>query len=182
MHDKGFAHGRFQILHNDHMKYILAAKHRCRHLIIGITNPEPSLTEFDETDPKRSAPEANPLSYEERKDMLHGALAEAGVEPGEYSLSPFPINFPELYEKYLSSDVVCFLTIYDEWGEKKLGMFESQGFQTEILWQKSISEKGIISSDIRNAIKNGYPWEYLVPESVAISMKKNDAIKRIRKS
>ena len=35
----GVIHGRFQLLHNDHMKYLLAGKQRCEHLIIGICNP-----------------------------------------------------------------------------------------------------------------------------------------------
>ncbi len=34
--------GRFQIFHNDHLKYLLARKSLCKDLIIGITNPDPS--------------------------------------------------------------------------------------------------------------------------------------------
>ena len=45
MHDQiGVIHGRFQLLHNEHMKYIMAGKERCEHLIIGICNPESTLT------------------------------------------------------------------------------------------------------------------------------------------
>jgi len=54
MIDTGAIHGRFQVLHNDHMKYLLAGKERCVHLVIGITNPDPILTRADPADPERS--------------------------------------------------------------------------------------------------------------------------------
>ena len=40
-------HGRFQVLHNDHFKYLMAGKAQCRHLVVGITNPDPTLTRRD---------------------------------------------------------------------------------------------------------------------------------------
>lgn len=43
----GVIHGRFQLLHNDHLKYLLAGKARCEHLVVGITNPDPCLTKAD---------------------------------------------------------------------------------------------------------------------------------------
>lgn len=55
MKDKlGVIHGRFQLLHNDHMKYLLAGKERCEHLIIGICNPEQDLTKYTSNNPHRS--------------------------------------------------------------------------------------------------------------------------------
>lgn len=38
----GMIHGRFQPFHNGHLEYALAALSRCSHLIVGITNPDPS--------------------------------------------------------------------------------------------------------------------------------------------
>ncbi|MBY9010002.1 MAG: nicotinate-nucleotide adenylyltransferase, partial [Candidatus Lokiarchaeota archaeon] len=64
-YDLGTIHGRFQILHNDHMKFIIAGKKLCKHLIVGITNPDPSLTKDHGTNPHRSTPVANPLTYYE---------------------------------------------------------------------------------------------------------------------
>jgi len=43
MTERGVVHGRFQVLHNDHVKYLLAGKARCRHLVVGITNPDSPL-------------------------------------------------------------------------------------------------------------------------------------------
>lgn len=36
----GVVHGRFQLLHNDHVKYIMAGMERCERLVIGICNPD----------------------------------------------------------------------------------------------------------------------------------------------
>jgi nicotinamide-nucleotide adenylyltransferase len=154
MTEVGVAHGRFQIVHYDHLKYIMAARAKCKHLIVGITNPDPSLTKDDKSDPSRSEIKANPLTYYERYRMLKAALLEQpGTLCGKVSpldIVPFPINLPELYEHYVPLDATFFLTIHDAWGEKKLEMFESLGLKTEVLWRKPLSEKGITSTDIRS--------------------------------
>ncbi|MBP3706729.1 MAG: adenylyltransferase/cytidyltransferase family protein [Clostridia bacterium] len=33
----GVVCGRFQIFHNEHLQYVMAAKEKCEHLIVGIT-------------------------------------------------------------------------------------------------------------------------------------------------
>ena len=43
MIELGAVCGRFQIFHNDHLQYVLAAKERCRRLIVGITSPDRSV-------------------------------------------------------------------------------------------------------------------------------------------
>ena len=47
-YETGVIHGRFQVLHNDHLKYLLSGKALCRHLVVGITNPEPLLARMEE--------------------------------------------------------------------------------------------------------------------------------------
>jgi len=178
MHKTGVIHGRFQLLHNDHMKYLLAGKERCEHLVVGITNPDPSLTRADPADPGRSSREANPFTYFERYCMVRDALADEGLRD-EISIVPFPINFPELYHYYLPMQATFFLTIYDEWGEKKLQMFNAMGLATEILWRRPRSAKGLSATEIRRKMINGGPWEDLVPPAVARLMKKFDSQKRL---
>ncbi|MEE3919398.1 hypothetical protein V2I01_16940 [Micromonospora sp. BRA006-A] len=39
-HREGFAHGRFQVLHMEHLEYLLAAAERCDFLHVGITQPD----------------------------------------------------------------------------------------------------------------------------------------------
>ncbi len=166
----GVIHGRFQLLHNDHMKYLLAGKERCQHLVIGITNPDPSLTQQDPADPERSSPDANPFTFYERYSMIRESFCEIG-RLDEISIVPFPINFPELYSNYVPMDATFFLTIYDAWGEKKLNIFQSLGLKTEVMWRRPLEEKGLSAGNIRKLIIAGKPWEHLVPAAVTRTIK-----------
>lgn len=167
IYELGFIHGRFQILHNDHRKYLLAGKALCRHLIVGITNPDPTLTREDITDRNRSSAAANPLTYYERQLMVRETLIEAGVDCREFTIVPFPVNLPELYFCYVPQEAVFFVSIYDDWGRKKRDTFVRLGLQTHVLWEVSPEEKGLSGSDIRQAMLQNQPWEHLVPPAVA---------------
>ena len=180
MIDTGVAHGRFQLFHLDHLKYVLAAKERCRHLVVGITNPDPTLTKFDPADPHRSSEEDNPLTFYERYVMIREALLEAGLDFRDFSLVPLPINFPELYRYYVPLDATFFLTIYDEWGEKKLSMLLSLGLKVDILWRKPKSEKGLSVTSLRRLMGRSQPWEHLVPPAVARLVRDRGLLERLR--
>lgn len=116
MIETGVIHGRFQVFHNDHLRYLLAGKARCCRLVVGITNPDPSLTAADDSDRERHKDSANPLTYFERYVMIREVLSEAGLAESEFSLVPLPVNRPDLYRFYVPMDGTFFLTIYDEWG------------------------------------------------------------------
>lgn len=165
MIELGVIHGRFHVLHNDHLKYLMAGKAKCRHLVIGITNPDPTLTKEDSADPNRSSSIANPLTYFERYTMVRAALEESDENPTDFSIVPFPINFPNLYTYYVPLQATFFLTIYDDWGRRKLEHFQSLGLKTEVLWERLPSQKGLSASDIRLRIVRDEPWEHLIPPS-----------------
>jgi nicotinamide mononucleotide adenylyltransferase len=169
--DVGVIHGRFQVLHNDHIKYILAGKAHCRSLIIGITNPDPMYMKKEDSDPVRTDPLANPLTYYERMVMITEALNEQGVSSNEFSVVPFPVNFPDMYRYYVPMEALFFLTIYDTWGKKKLDYFKSLGLHTHILWEVPPEDKGISATDIRFRMMDDRPWEHLVSESSASLLK-----------
>lgn len=162
----GVVHGRFQLLHNDHVRYIMAGMERCEHLVIGICNPDVSATRFSEADPNRSSREANPFSYYERYRMIRGTLADMGVDLARFDIVPFPINVPEMIFNYVPADAKYYLTIYDGWGEEKKRTFERLGCEIEILRQVGIEEKGISGTDVRRRIARGEEWESLVPRYV----------------
>jgi len=178
--ETGVIHGRFQVLHDDHLVYLLAGLALCRHLVVGITNPDPFLTRDDNADPKRSSPSANPLTYFERYLTVRAVLSEAGVEPSRFSVVPFPINIPKLYRYYVPLDALFFLAIYDEWGKRKLDRFRALGLKTHVLREVPESQKGISASDIRASMVRGEPWEGMVPPSVALLMKKWDIPGRLK--
>jgi cytidyltransferase-like protein len=167
MTQTGVIHGRFQPLHNDHLKYILAGKARCNKLVVGITNPDPWTTREDAADPERSRPEQNPLTYFERYMMVRTVLVEAGVPWDDFCIVPLPINVPELYRYYVPMEAVFYLTIYDRWGDRKRGMFEDLGLRTEVMWQRPEDQKGITAAEIRKRMTCDEPWEHLVPAATA---------------
>ena len=179
--ETGVIHGRFQVLHNDHLVYLLAGMALCRHLVVGITNPDPLLTRDEHADPKRSDPAANPLTYFERYVMVRAVLEEAGIAPARFSVVPFPINLPELYGYYVPLDALYFLSIYDEWGKRKLEYFTSLGLKTHVLREISKNQKGLSASDIRRRMARDEPWHELVPPSVAHLMLKWNIPARLRK-
>lgn len=179
-HNLGVIHGRFQILHLDHLEYLLTGKRRCEHLVVGITNPDPSLSREDPADPGRSAPEANPLTYFERYTLVRSVLAEAGISEDTFSVVPFPVNQPRLYGHYVPLGACFFLTIYDEWGRKKLDTFRSLNLHTEILWERTPETKGISASTVREKMLEQEPWRHLVPNACAELMQAWSVPRRLR--
>jgi len=183
LYETGVIHGRFQILHNDHLNYLLAGKAHCRHLVVGITNPEPRLTRKESVDPTRSDPLANPLTYYERYIMVKTVLLEAGLDWRDFSIVPLPINLPERYQYYVPMDAVFFLTVYDDWGKRKLHYFQSLGLTTHVLREVRPEQKGISAGDVRHRMMTDQPWEHLVPACVTSLMNKwalPDRLKQLR--
>jgi len=177
----GFIHGRFQVFHNDHLRYLIAGKARCSHLVVGITNPDPTLTREDSSDLQRSNSFSNPLTYFERYTMIRAVLAEAGLKYEEFSVVPFPVNLPELYRFYVPLSAVFYLTIYDDWGRRKLKLFQSMDLKTEILWEKPSEEKGLSAGQIRRLIAEGGPWNHKVPPATAALIEKWNLARRLNR-
>jgi nicotinamide-nucleotide adenylyltransferase len=180
-YELGVIHGRFQVLHNDHIKYLLAGKRLCKNLVVGITNPDPSLTRDSKANPHRSTPINNPLTYYERHLMVQAALLEQGLKYSEFIIVPLPINIPELIKYYVPMEAVFFLTIYDDWGRQKKQFFESLGLKIHVLWEVTLENKGLSSSDIREDMVKNRQWKQYVPKSVARLMGDWDIIHRLKK-
>ena len=89
-------------------------------------------------------------------------------------------NLPELYRYYVPLDATFYLTIYDDWGRRKLERFHSLGLTTEVLWMRSFEEKGIRGSDVRKRMATGDRWEHLVPPRTARIMRELSIPERLR--
>jgi cytidyltransferase-like protein len=165
----GLVLGRLQPLHLGHIEYLEAAKSRCDHLVIGITNPDTGVLIYDDADPKRSRSESNPFSYFDRYQMVGASLIELGWQHEEFSIVPAPINTPEEMVPYIPRHdrTTVFITVYDAWGEKKAQLIGNLGYTVEILWRRDMRERLTTSTDIRNAIRTGGAWRHLVPGAVA---------------
>jgi nicotinamide-nucleotide adenylyltransferase len=159
---------------------LIAGKACCGHLVVGITNPDPFLTQIEDTDPQRSLPSANPLTYYERQVMVKTVLLDAGVPQHDFSIVPLPINLPDRYRYYVPMDAVFLLSIYDDWGRRKLEYFQSLKLATHVLWEVLPDQKGISAGDIRSRIVAGRPWEHLVPAGVPPLIKAWKIAERLR--
>ena len=155
--------GRFQIFHNDHLQYVLAAKARCERLIVGITSPDKSVNPLEAVDPHRALDEANPCTYYERMKMVEAVLLEAGMQREDFDIVPFPIGRPELLRFYIPFGTCIYVTILDEWGHCKTERLRDFGYSVTVLWEKK--EKLISSSMIRKRIIEGKEWHQFVPKA-----------------
>jgi cytidyltransferase-like protein len=160
----GCVHGRFQPFHLGHLEYVLKGFEVSDLLYIGLANSGPSHTDIDPSSIHRHCEEANPFHYFERMEMLLGSLSDAGVDIKRIRIVPFPINVPDLLKYYVPLEAVQLVTIYDEWGEKKLRVLKNLGYQLEILWRRE--KKFTTGTDIRRLLKNSQSIEDLVPPFV----------------
>ena len=179
MEKLGFIHGRFQLFHNEHLKYALGAKEMCEKLIVGITSPENTLLIHEDIDPHRSTLSANPFTYYERYNMIKLALLEAGISREDFELVPFPIERLDILSNYIPLWAASFLTIYDEWGYEKLKRLKSVGYKTIVLHDDK--EKILSSTDIRQMIAENREWKQMVPEAVYRYIIDNNLTSKIKR-
>ncbi|KIR02925.1 nicotinamide mononucleotide adenylyltransferase [Lachnospiraceae bacterium TWA4] len=180
MIELGAVCGRFQIFHNDHLKYVLSAKKQCKHLLVGITSPDPSSSPVEKIDMHRSDINANPCTYYERMRIIEEALYENGLTREDFHIVPFPIGKPELISYYVPKEATCFFTIYDDWGDEKVRRIGSLGYKTDVLWKWDSSKKGLTSTFIRECIKEGRDWSSFVPKATYELILKFGIDKRIK--
>lgn len=165
-------HGRFQVPHNDHLKYILAAKQHCDFLWIGIARPD--IREQIPCDVAKHRVDrlANPLTYFERTGIISAMLVEAGVNEAEFGFVPFPIDQPDRLSDFISTSIPCFTTICDEWNEHKVKVLRDLGYEVIVLWENRVPL--ITGTRIRELIRGGSDeWRSMVPFATS------DAIDRL---
>lgn len=178
MHHHGMIHGRFQPFHNGHWEYTRAALVRCDSLIIGITNPDPSLIVPESTDGERHLPEANPFTFFERLRMIQSTLTEAQVSLTRVAIVPFPIHHPERWRHYCPLDTLQFVRLFSAWGQEKLQRLRDNGWRVEILDEEV--EKEVSGSEVRRRMRDGQGWEGLVPPAAVRVLKEIGAVERVR--
>jgi len=169
VHDIGIVAGRFQIFHKGHLEFVLEGKKRCRKLIIGITNYDISHESLkDQAGDHRMTKASNPLTFYERYEMIKRTLMSCNMDLKDFDIIPFPINQPEKIAYFLSDHMTFkfLVTIYDEWGDKKIKRIEDQGYKTEVMWSRSDADRITSGSEIRHLIRTDKPWHHLVPQAV----------------
>lgn len=175
----GSAYGRFQVVHNGHLDYLLAAKAKCKVLFVGIAQVLSS-TPLEVMGAYWSPSKSSALTYHERETLLYEVLYEAGVKPQECQVVPFPIEAPELLVEYLPTDVPIYTTTYDDTQDLKLSLLASLGYSVSVLWHRP--EKKISSEQIRRLIVNGELRRVrgLVPASSFLAIQRLDLVDRLQ--
>ena len=173
----GIACGRFQIFHNEHLRYVMAAWEKCDHLIVGITSPDPETAPVEAEDTNRSEEAANPCTYYERFKMIEGVLLEQGLSRDDFDIVPYPIGKPELIKYYVPKGATHYVTILDRWGHRKNSRLREMGYDVEVLWDDK--PKGISSTMLREKIAAGQDWSQYVPAATYRFITENDIHKRI---
>lgn len=176
MNSECSVHGRFQVFHNDHARYLKEAFSKYDYVFVGLTGCA-SLTS-SVSDVGRLSPSKNPLCYWERVAMISAFLREAEIGPARYQFVPFPIERPELLEYYVPKNSVCVTTIREDWNAKKVGILRALGYEVVVLYDDR--NKCISSTQVRDLIAQADPaWKKLVPLSIADYLETNQLTDRI---
>jgi cytidyltransferase-like protein len=178
---QGSVHGRFQPLHNGHLKYILGAKQYCDFIWIGITQYNIHSMLESPQDPHRQEEKNNPLTYFERAEIIREALLDDGFRQGEFDIIPFPIETPEILPDFLPVTIPIFTTIYDEWNLHKVDVLRQIGYEVIVLWEETVKE--IDGMEIRELLCGGDErWRQKVPWATIRAIEKYRVRERIIQS
>lgn len=164
----GMVHGRFQPFHNGHLEYALRAHARCRCLVVGITNPDPTHVRDAPTDHHRSRPDANPFPYWLRERMVREALLAAGIRAERLAIVPFPIHEPDLWDHYVPPGAVHFLRVFSAWEERKVADLRAAGQHVEVLDQGT--PKRETATEVRRLMRSHGRWQHCVPAASAAAL------------
>ena len=171
----GMIHGRFQPFCLGHFEYLKSALECSEKLIVGITNPDPSQTDENESDSHRHKPDANPFPYFLRVKMIQKAVLidqKISHRYNDITIVPFPINKPRLWEHYIPlKAAVQIMNILDPWDNVKQKMFIETGYQVHILGHgryRLIDGTPISGTFIRHAILSETDWRDKVPNGTNI--------------
>ncbi len=163
---RGVFIGRFQPMHDGHIKAIKYILKEVDELIILIGSAQVSHT-FN-----------NPFTAGERIDFIKEALDESDIDPAKYYIIPVPdTNDNRLWVAHLVSLTPKFEVVYTNNPLVKRLLFEG-GYDVK---ENPLFEREKYSATkIRMAILEGKSWEGYVPKTVAEKIKKFGGVDRIR--
>ncbi|MFH1674354.1 MAG: nicotinate-nucleotide adenylyltransferase [Pseudomonadota bacterium] len=163
----GMVHGRFQPFHLEHLDYVLSGYKRCKRLIIGITNPEPSEYIFNPASNHRHLEASNLFTYFARMEMIRWSLIDLNLDMDVISFVPFHINDQAKWEDYLprAKVIVQYVRLFSQWEEEKIAKFRAYGFKVKII--DSGIQKKVTATQVRTALSENGNWQSLVPAATA---------------
>lgn len=159
--------GRFQPVHLDHLDLMRVGLSMGDVLIVGITNPDRrSLIEHSASS-HRHTDEANPYTYFQRALWVRDSLLEAGVPPGRFLITPFPLEAPDTWTSYIPASAHQLVRTYSPWEDSKADALRAV-YRTTVI--KGDPETKIAATAVRSGIAGDTDdWRALVPAPVARS-------------
>jgi nicotinamide-nucleotide adenylyltransferase len=163
----GMVHLRAQPFHNDHLEYVLTALSLTEHLIVGITNPDPSTFREEPSSPHRHLAGANPYTYFQRARMIELSLDREGVALSRVTVVPFDPTDPAKWSYYLpvASAVTQYVRLFSSWEDRKADLLRAYGFDVYVVDRRA--EKQVTATQVRELLQSGGDWRRLVPDGTA---------------
>lgn len=166
----GMVHGRFQPFHKGHLEYVTASLNYCQKLVIGLTNPDKTLTKNEVFAPHRHLKEANPFTFLERVILIQETLIDENIPLERVIFISFPINLPDLWEYYITKEVIQCVRITSPWEREKAERFRKWGSVVKVLDSSNFKYSNLSATEIRKKISEKSDWTDLVPRSVALKI------------
>ena len=116
--------GRFQPVHEDHLRLFRMGLRDHGALIVGITNPDPSGRRAEPTSAHRHREDANPFTYWERATLVRAAVEH---DP-RVLVVPFDLGRPELWECFAPLEAVQYVGRGGEWEAEKARRLRGAGY------------------------------------------------------
>jgi nicotinamide-nucleotide adenylyltransferase len=163
-------HLRGQPFHNDHLAYVLAGLSLAEHLIVGITNPDPTAVREEPTSPHRHLEEANPYTYFQRMRMIELSLGVRGIPRRAVSITPFDPTDQAHWPHYLppANTVTQYVRLFSTWEDRKADLFRSYGFAVHVLDRRGPKEMS--ATQVRELIRSNGDWRSMVPAGTAAAL------------
>ncbi len=157
--------GRFQPFHNGHLEVVRHILEAMDELIIVIGSAQESHSPH------------NPFTAGERFEMIRATMVEAGFDLSKIYIVPVEdVKRNSIWVTHVRSLVPQFEVVYTNEPLANL-LFEEAGF--DVRKTPLFSRSDYSSTNVREAILHGAPWDHLVPEPVRSSIGSIGGISRI---
>ena len=153
--------GRFQPFHMDHLEMVHTALGLAQRVVIGVTNPDPTMLHRHAASAHRHLPDANPFTYEERSAMITAALATDSVSPERVRIVPFPLESAADWPSLLPPGTPQLVRVFSDWEREKVRRFDGAGYPAIVLEGNPLTR--ISGTEIRRRLACDEPWEQWVP-------------------
>jgi len=159
--------GRFQPVHDDHLRLFRTALAAGDRLVVAVTNPDPGTRRPEPESGHRHRADANPFTFYERVELLTAALAADRLQQAR--IVPFDLARPEHWSHYVPLTAVQYVGVYGPWEAEKVRRLAAGGYRVVQVPGQQRTRR--TSTAIRAALRAGQDWEPLVPPATVPALR-----------